>query len=97
MNKAEAFQALEQKKQQFLSRIPPSAPTMRSRYLKNQLADTVSAAAKHLEAIYASGFEVGADFAPLEKFAPDSKYAFWLEGIRRHLQNGEVLLAEQPA
>lgn len=96
MNKADAFRALEERKQQFLGRIPADAPLLRHRYLKNQLEDAVEAAAKHLQAVYLSGLEVGPDFAALEQYATHPKYGFWLEGIRRHLQNGEAVLAEQP-
>jgi hypothetical protein len=96
MNQAEAFRSLEEKKQQFLAQIPASAAKLRARYLKNQLEDAVEAAGKHLQAVYESGLEVGPDFGPLQGFAANLKYAFWLEGIHRHLRNCEAVLAEQP-
>ena len=96
MNREEAFRALEERKKQFLAKIPANAPPMRTRYLKNQLEDAVGAAEKHLQAIYASGLEVGPEFAALEQHATSPKYAFWLEGIQRHLQSGIAMLAEQP-
>jgi hypothetical protein len=96
MNRADAFQALEERKQQFLLRIPASASVMRRRSLTNLLDDAVEAAEKHLQAIYDSGFEVGADFGPLSGNASHPKYFFWLEGIRRHLREGEEVLADQP-
>ncbi len=96
MNQAEAFAALEERKRQFLSRIPPGASALRTRYLRNQLQDAVGAAEKHLQAVYESGLEVGPDFGPLPPYTTHPKYAFWLEGIQRHLQNGEAVLADQP-
>ena len=96
MNQAEALQLLEDKKRLFLERIPAGASKLRARYLKNQLEDSVEAAGKHLQAIYESGLEVGPDLGPLPAHAANPKYAFWLEGIRRHLQNAEAVLAEQP-
>ncbi len=96
MNKVEAFCALEDRKGLFLARIPTDASKLRARYLKNQLEDAVECAGKHLEAVYDSGLEVGPDLGPLAAYAANPKYAFWLEGIRRHLENGEAILAEQP-
>ncbi len=96
MNKAQAFGALEERKRQFLARIPATASALRARYLRNQLEDAVGAAGKHLEAIYETGLEVGPDFDAVSDGTPNPKYAFWLEGIRRHLQNGEAILADQP-
>ena len=97
MNQAEAFRLLEEKKRLFLARIPASASRLRARYLKNQLEDAVEAAGKHLQAVYEAGLEVGPDLGPLQAFAANPKYAFWLEGIHRHLRTGEAVLAEQPA
>jgi hypothetical protein len=97
MNQAEAFRILDDRKRLFLARIPANASKLRARYLKNQLEDAVQAAGKHLEAVYNSGLEVGPDFGPLPACAANAKYAFWLEGIRRHLLTGEDVLAEQPA
>jgi hypothetical protein len=96
MNRTEAFRSLEDRKRLFLARIPASASRLRARFLKNQLEDAVEAAGRHLQAVYESGLEVGPDFGPLQAVAANPKYAFWLEGIHRHLRNGEAVLAEQP-
>ena len=97
MNQAEAFRSLEETKRLFLARIPASASRLRASFLKNQLEDTVEAAGRHLHSIYESGFEVGPDFSALPTCEGNPKYAFWLEGIHRHLQNGEAVLADQPS
>ncbi len=96
MNQAEAFRSLEEKKQRFLDRIPANASRLRASFLKHQLEATVEAAGRHLHTIYEAGFEVGPDFSPLQAYAGDPKYTFWLEGIQRHLQSGEAVLTEQP-
>jgi hypothetical protein len=69
---------------------------MRQRYLGEVVEEGVEAARKHLQALYESHLEVGPDFSALEPHVNHSKYAFWLEGIRRHLQQCESVLAEQP-
>jgi hypothetical protein len=97
MNRDEAVRALEERKRKLQSRIPASAPLLRARYLRNVVDDEVEAARKHLQALYESGLEVGSDFAALQAHAAHPKYAFWLEGIHRHLQSCEAVLAEQPA
>ncbi len=69
---------------------------MRKRYLGAVVEEGVEAARKHLQALYESQLEVGPDFCALEPHRNHPKYAFWLEGIRRHLQECENVLAEQP-
>ena len=96
MNKDDAFQALEEQKRKLHAQIPPDAPALRRRYLVNTVEDEVSAALSHLRALYESKLEVGTDFAALGQHASHPKYAFWLEGIHRHLQRCEARLAETP-
>ena len=69
---------------------------MRKRYLSEVVVEGVEAARKHLRALYESHLEVGPDFSALEPYMNHPKYVFWLEGIRRHLQECESILAEQP-
>ena len=88
---------MEEHKQRFLAAIPVGASVLRQRYLKHQLEDAIASAGKHLAALYAAGREVGPGFAALPALAADPKYTFWLEGIRRHLESAEAMLAEQPA
>ncbi len=92
----QALQALEVQKRQFQSRIPAHAPMMRTRYLRHMAEDQIEAARKHLQAVYQSRLEVGPNFTALAEYLHHPKYAFWLEGIRRHLQECEAILAEQP-
>ena len=96
MNKEAAFQMLEEQKKKFASRIPTNASRLRTRYLGYVVQEEIEAAGKHLEAIYESHLEVGPDLAPLDEFKANPKYAFWIEGIRRHLQMCDSILAEQP-
>ena len=96
MDLKQAMQTLEERRKQLLSRIPAQAFTMRQRQLKEVVAEEVEAAQKHLEAVYRSGLEVGPNLAALEAHANHPKYAFWLEGIHRHLDECEAILAEQP-
>jgi hypothetical protein len=96
MNMEQALQALEARRKQFQSKIPPNASPMRTRYLREMVEEQVEAARKHLQAIYQSHLEVGPDFSALPEHQQHPKYAFWLEGIRRHLQECEAVLADQP-
>ena len=96
MNLEQALQALEVRKTQLQSRIPAHASAMRTRYLKEVVAEEVEAAQKHLEAVYRSQLEVGPDLTALDEHLNHPKYAFWLEGIRRHLGECEATLDEQP-
>ena len=97
MNQEAAFRALEEQKLKLHAKIPSGAPLMRTRYLKSMVEDEVGAAAKHLQALYECGLAVGPDFAALREHETHPKYAFWLEGIHRHLRSCEAVLAEQPA
>jgi hypothetical protein len=97
MNLEQALQALEVRKTKFKSRIPAQVSTMRTRYLKGVVEEQVEAARKHLQAVYESHLEAGPNFTALPKYVNNPKYAFWLEGIRRHLSECEATLAEQPA
>ena len=81
---------------ELLSRIPAQASAMRTRYLKGMVEEEVEAARTHLQAVYRSQLEVGPDLAALAEHLSHPKYAFWLEGIRRHLGACESTLAEQP-
>lgn len=96
MNLEQALQALAEREKEFLLRIPAQASAMRKRYLQEMVADEVEAARTHLRALYQSRLEVGADFAALDVHKNHPKYAFWLEGIHRHLAECEAILAEQP-
>jgi hypothetical protein len=96
MNKDDAFQALEEQKRKLHSKIPKDAPALRRRYLANTVEEEVGAAQSHLRALYESQLEVGPDFAALEQHATHPKYAFWLEGIHRHLQRCEARLEDKP-
>jgi len=58
--------------------------------------EQAEAARKHLQAIYESRLEVGPNFTALAEHMNHSQYAFWLEGIRCHLQECDAILAEQP-
>jgi len=96
MNIEQALEAVEVRKQQFHARIPAGASMMRTRYLREMVEEQVEAARKHLQAIYESQLEVGPDFSALAEHRNHPKYSFWLEGIRRHLQECDAMLAEQP-
>ena len=97
MNKAAAFQALDEEKKRLAAKIPTTASQMRTRHLKYAVEEAVEAARKHLQALYEAGFELGPGLSAVEQSKANPKYAFWLEGIRRHLQMCESFLAEQPS
>ena len=97
MNKEAALQALGEEKKRLEAKIPMTASRLRTRHLKYVVEEDVEAARKHLQAVYEAGFELGPGFSAVEESKANPKYAFWLEGIRRHLQICESILAEQPA
>lgn len=97
MNREEAFRALAERKQELLSQIPTDAPSSAKRYHHYAIEQEVGAAQLHLRALYEAGQEVGAGLGALPQYAKDPKYAFWLEGIRRHLQRCAEALGVQGA
>jgi hypothetical protein len=97
MNKEAALQALAEEEKRLEAKIPPTASQLRTRHLKHAVEDDVEAARKHLQAVYEAGFELGPGLSAVEEFKANPKYAFWLEGIRRHLQMCETFLAGQPS
>ncbi len=97
MNKEAALQVLEEEKKRLAAKIPMTASHLRSRHLKYVVEEEVEAARKHLQALYAAGFELGPGLSAVEESKTNPKYAFWLEGICRHLQTCEHFLAEQPS
>jgi hypothetical protein len=97
MNREEALRVLAERKQELLSRIPADAPATAKRYHHYAIEQEVDAAELHLRALYEAGLEVGADLGALPQYAKDPKYAFWVEGIRRHLQRCAEALGAQGA
>jgi hypothetical protein len=97
MNREAALQALEEEKRRLAAKIPTTASLLRTRHLRYVVEEEVESARKHLQAVYEAGFELGLGLAALEESKANPKYAFWLEGIRRHLETCENFLAEQPS
>jgi hypothetical protein len=97
MNREAALQALEEEKKRLAAKIPTTASRLRTRHLQHGVEEAVEAAGKHLQAVYEAGFELGPGLSAVEESKANPKYAFWLEGIRRHLQMCESFLAEQPS
>jgi type II secretory pathway component PulF len=97
MNKEAALRALEEEEQRLQTRIPTTASRMRTRHLHYVVEEEVEAARKHLQALYEAGFELGPALSAVAQSETNAKYAFWLQGIRRHLQMCESFLAEQPS
>jgi hypothetical protein len=69
---------------------------MGKRYLRYLVEEEAEMARKHLEAVYANQLELGPGLTALAAHAAHPKYAFWLEGIHRHLQRGESALEKPP-
>lgn len=96
LNREEAFQALESVRTALHARISPSMPAKGRRYLGYVVDEQMDAARLHLAAIYEHGLAVGPDFAPVKAGEATPKYAFWLEGLRRHIESCEVSLGTPP-
>ena len=97
MNREAALQTLEEEKKRLAAKIPATASHLRTRHLKYMVEEEVEAARKHLQALYEAGFELGPGLSAVEESKANPKYAFWLEGIRRHLLGCENFLAGQPS
>jgi hypothetical protein len=86
-----------ERKQELLARIPTDAPGSAKRYHHYAIEQEVAAAQLHLRALYEAGLAVGAGLGALPQHANDPKYAFWVEGIRRHLGRCVEALGAQGA
>jgi hypothetical protein len=74
------------------ARIQPGLPGKGRKYLRYVVDEQINAARLHLTALYDHGLAVGPRFTAVESGSPHPKYAFWLEGIRRHIQQCESSL-----
>jgi hypothetical protein len=92
LKRDEAFEALEQLRSSLQARIPPTLPAKGRKYLGYVVEEQMAAARLHLEAIYESDLAVGPDFAEVPRCLSHPKYAFWLAGVRRHIQHCEASL-----
>lgn len=86
MNREAALAELAQVEQQLYAKIPADAPSWGRRHLTYVLEEHVAAARLHLRIIYDSGLEVGPGFTAVAASATHPRYAFWLEGVQRHLE-----------
>ncbi len=61
--------------------------------------EQINAARLHLNALYDHGLALGPGLAALPAAAAHPKYAFWVGGIRRHLEHCKASLgtADRPA
>lgn len=96
MNRDEALQSLAQIEQQLHARIPADAPSWGKRHLKHVIEDHVGAARLHITLIYDGGCSLDAGFTPVSEHAGHPKYAFWAEGVRRHLEMCAASLEDKP-
>jgi hypothetical protein len=96
MNKEAALQALDDEKKRLRTKMPTTASRLRTRHLQYVVEEEVEAARKHLQALYEAGFELGPGLSAVGDSEANPKYAFWLQGIRRHLQKCEDFLVDQP-
>ncbi len=87
-----ALAELERKRRHLLARIPPGLPAKGRKYPGYVVDEQIQAAGLHLRAIYDNGLAVGPGFSALEPAVAHPKYSFWLEGIRRHLEQCEATL-----
>lgn len=92
LNREEAFQALETVRETLHARIQPSLPSKGRKYLRYVVDEQINAARLHLTALYDHGLAVGPRFTAVESDSSHPKYAFWLEGVRRHIQQCESSL-----
>jgi hypothetical protein len=96
MNRDEAFHALAQVEQQMYARIPADAPSWGRRHLRHVIQEHVDAARLHLTLIYDNGCALGPGFTPLGAQATYPKYAFWAEGVQRHLEICAASFEDKP-
>lgn len=97
MNQADALEALEQLRRSLLEGIAGDLPAKGKRYLGYLIEEQIGAARLHLKALYEAGLEVGPGFTGVAACQGHPKYAFWTEGIRRHIALCETSLRGEPA
>ncbi|MBM3879056.1 MAG: hypothetical protein FJ387_04975 [Verrucomicrobia bacterium] len=97
MNRDTAFQALTQTQQELQALIPADTPAMGKRHLGYVLEEHLGIAQRYLRAIYEAGCEIAPGFQPCPEHRGHPKYAFWLEGIQRHLAICRASLSPSPA
>lgn len=96
MNREEALRALAKVEQQLCARIPSDAPSWGRRHLRHVIEEHVGAARFHVALIYDAGCALGDDLTPLSVHDGHPKYAFWAEGVRRHLEICAASLENKP-
>ena len=78
------------------AKIPADAPSWGRRHLKHVIEEHVGAARLHITLIYDEGCALGEGLGPLTAHAAHPKYAFWAEGVRRHLEICAASLENKP-
>lgn len=92
LTREEALAALESIRESLHARVPTDLPAKGRRYLHYVVDEQINAARLHLTALYQHGLAVGPGLTGLPTAEPHPKYAFWLEGIHRHIQHCEASL-----
>lgn len=92
LTREEALAALETIRKSLHARVPSDLPAKGRKYLHYVVDEQINAARLHLAALYQHGLAVGPGLTALPSAGPHPKYAFWLEGIHRHIQHCEASL-----
>lgn len=88
----EALAVLEAVREALHARVRADLPAKGRKYLHYVVDEQIHAARLHLNAIYQHGQAVGPALTALPVAAAHPKYAFWLEGIHRHIRHCEASL-----
>ena len=96
MDRDQALRTLAETEQRLRQLIPDEAPSWGRRHLGYVIEEHVGSARLHLGLIYDHGCAVGPGLTPLPEFASHPKYAFWAEGVHRHLEICESTIEGRP-
>jgi len=92
LTRDQALAELDARRERLHARVRPDLPGKGRRYLHYVVDEQINAARLHLNALYDHGLALGPGLTALPGAAAHPKYAFWVEGIRRHLEHCEASL-----
>lgn len=92
LSRHEALAELETIRETLRAQVRPDLPSKGRKYLLYVVEEQLDAARLHLEALYDHGLVVGPGLTALPEAEAHPQYAFWIAGIRRHIEQCEASL-----
>lgn len=92
LTRDQALTELDALRERLHARVRPDLPGKGRKYLHYVVDEQINAARLHLNALYDHGLALAPGLTALPGSAAHPKYAFWVEGIRRHIEHCEASL-----